>query len=506
MTSTLSHNSFPRSSTASAWLFGGLLCLGFALAAPATAQHRTTPPTAPPEHRVVVDGSVTTTDLADAVALAVGKSVVIKLPMPVGRVSVGNPTVADVILLSPVELYLVAKAIGGTNVVLWPRTGATRTIDVEVGMDSAALQSRLAALMPGERNINVQMAGDSLVLTGTVSSAMQLDKALELAEAFSGKKVLNFMQLGTPQQVMLEVKVAEINRTLGEQLGFDFSGALTAASGTWTRTISGIFGGANGTLAANNNATQKIGSFADGINTPVSSLMPTNTNMASQDLSTFLIMAQKTDGLVKILAEPTIVAISGQEGSFLAGGEIMIPVPQSGGTTIMQAKQFGVELRFTPTVLENGTIHMRVTSVVSSLVGFSQVANTALGGAVLVPTLTTRNVSTTVQLNEGQSLAIGGLLQDSYRNNIKRFPILGDIPILGFLFRSSDYQKNKTELLIVVTPHLAQSLGKMPRLPTDGFIEPSRARFLMGGMIEGVPPDADTKADPKVKAPPPPAN
>ncbi len=502
MNSTPSHNSWRRIIGGPAWLIWWLVSVGLAIAPDVNAQHR---PTAHQEPRASIDASVGTAEMADNVALAVGKSLVVKLPMPVSRVSVGNPIVADVILLSPQELYLVAKAIGNTNVVLWPHTGSTRTIDVEVGMDSGALQSRLVGLMPAEKDIRVQMAGDSLVLTGTVSSPLQLDKALELAEAFSGKKVLNFMQLGAPQQVMLEVKVAEINRTLSEQLGFDFTGALTSAGGAWTRTVSGILGGGNATLGANYNATQKISPFSDGLVPAVSVLQPTNTNMATQDLASFLVMAQKTDGLVKILAEPTIVAISGQEGSFLAGGEIMIPVPQSGGTTIMQAKQFGVELRFTPTVLENGTIHIKVTSVVSSLVGFSQVANTALGGAVLVPTLTTRNVSTTVQLHEGQSLAIGGLLQDGYRNNIKRFPILGDIPILGFLFRSSDYQKNKTELLIVVTPHLAQSLTKPPRLPTDGYVEPTRSQFLFGGMIEGTPPESDSKPDPKMKAPPPPA-
>ena len=194
---------------------------------------------------------------------------------------------------------------------------------------------------------------------------------------------------------------------------------------------------------------------------------------------------ERGDGLVKILAEPNIVAISGQEGSFLAGGEIMIPVSQGNGTITLESKQFGVGVRFTPIVLEGGRIHMRVLPEVTDLVGFTSVATSGLGGAVLVPTLTTRRASTTVELREGQSLAIGGLLQDDVREQINRFPMLGEIPILGALFRSSEFQKKKTELLIVVTPRLIKPLAPDYKLPTDGFKEPTRSEFFPGGELEG---------------------
>jgi pilus assembly protein CpaC len=441
-------------------------------------------------------------DATQAVSLATGKSMVLHMGTAVARLSVGNPAVADVILLSSSEIYVVAKGVGSTNIVVWGKNGETKVVDVSVGVDPAGLQAKLMAVLPGESDLQVQVAGDSLVLTGSVSSAVRLDKAVELANAYAGKKVLNFLQVGTPQQVMLEVKVAEINRTMAEKLGFDFQGALTSAGGAWTRTVSGIIGGgASAAFGANHNNTQKIAGFTGtGADVPRAVLQPTATNLGTQDFASFLVNAQKSDGLVKILAEPIIVAISGQEGSFLAGGEIMIPVPQPGGTTIMQSKQFGVELKFLPTVLDNGTVNIRVSSAVSSLVGFSAVANTALGGQVLVPTLTSRHVATTVQLREGQSLAIGGLLQDNYRSNIQRFPILGEIPLLGLLFRSTDYQSNKTELLIVITPRLSRALARQPKLPTDAFVEPSRAGILLGGKLEGTADDAvDQEKDKKDK-------
>ncbi len=460
------------------------------LAGPALAAPRAVPPE--PAAAAAEAPATAPADATQYVSLAAGKSMVLHMGTAVARLSVGNPAIADVILLSSTEIYLVAKGIGSTNVVVWAKSGETKVVDVTVGIDPTGLQEKLLAVLPGETDMKVQVAGESLVLTGSVSSAVRLDKALELANAFAGKKVLNFLQVGTPQQVMLEVKVAEINRTMAEKLGFDFSGALSSAGGAWTRTLSGIVGGQNGAFTQNYNSTQKVAAYTPTSNEPPRAvLQPTATNLGMQDFGTFLINAQKTDGLVKILAEPTIVAISGQEGAFLAGGEIMIPVPQPGGTTVMQSKQFGVELKFLPTVLDNGTVNIRVSSSVSALVGFSAVANTALGGQVLVPTLTSRHVATTVQLREGQSLAIGGLLQDNYRSNIQRFPILGEIPLLGLLFRSTDYQSNKTELLVVITPRLSRALVRPPRLPTDSFVEPSRAGILLGGKLEGSSEDQD---------------
>lgn len=449
-------------------------------------------------------------EFAPQINATMGKSTLLKLPSAVTRISVGDKDVADVVLLNPKEVYLLGKKVGTTNIMLWSKSGQSTVVDVNVGMDIAALQGKLQLLLPGEKNIKVSSAADSLVLTGTVSDAVKVDKAVALAEAYvsqnsgsssgsgsgQNKKVVNFLQAGAPQQVMLEVKIAEINRTMAEKLGLNFARQFTTGGGAWTKTISGIIGGGPANYNQTYNATQKIApvTVLEGdVDTTVlggtgsGALQQTATNLNTQDFTSWLIDAQKKDGLVKILAEPNIVAISGQEGSFLAGGEFLIPVPQANGTMSLESKQFGVGLKFTPTVLEADRINIKVSPEVTDLVGFSNVATTGLGATVLVPTLTTRRISTTVQLREGQSLAIGGLLSDNFREQVARFPLLGEIPILGALFRSSEFQKNKTELLVVVTPRLVKPLQPDYRLPTDGFIEPSRSEFFFEGKMEGSP-------------------
>lgn len=330
-------------------------------------------------------------------------------------------------------------------------------MDVAVGMDTLTLQSKLAQILPNDKNIKIMAAADTVVLTGSVSDAIKADRAVALAEAFAGKKVVNMLSVSSVQQVMLEVRIAEINRTLLEKLGLDFSWA----NGRYL--LSGILGGA---------AAEFI---RFGGNTTV-----------TNPLTALGIDAQKNDDLVKILAEPSIVAISGQEGSFLAGGEILIPVPQGDGTITMETKEFGVGLKFTPTVLEEGLIQMRVAPEVTDLVGFTNVVtNAAAQASTLVPTLTTRRVSTAVELRDGQSLAIGGLLQNNVKHAIDRFPILGEIPVLGALFRSNEFKTDRTELLIVVTPRLVKPLPANYVLPTDSFVEPNRFQRMLKGTHEG---------------------
>lgn len=517
-----------------------LVCFTVGLALPQQALSASKPKAsagAAPQSALELPAPVT--EIGPHVDAILGKSTLVRLPAPVVRISVGNPSVADVVLINPREVYLLGKSIGSTNVILWGKSGQATIVDVAVAMDTAALQNRLNRLLPNEKNITVSASADTVVLSGHVSNAVKASQAVELAEAYSHalmaasagasgqtggggapSKTVNLLQLNDPQQVMLEVKIAEINRTLAEKLGFDFARQFTSGGGAWTKTISGIFGGGAAKYNQNFNATQKIntgkltvgGALDSSLTLPInvpqgipgiinsttpagaassidlinSTLQQTPTNLA-QDFTSWLVDAEKKDGLIKILAEPNIVALSGQEGSFLAGGEIMIPVPQAMGGTTLESKQFGVGLRFTPTVLEDGLIHMRVLPEVTDLVGFTSVATTGLGAAVLVPTLTTRRISTAVQLREGQSLAIGGLLSDNFRENVNRFPILGEIPILGALFRSSEFQKNKTELLIVITPRLVKPLAPDYALPTDNFKEPSRSEFFFEGRMEATP-------------------
>jgi pilus assembly protein CpaC len=468
-------------------------------------------------------------NVSSGMNVTLGKSALLRLPASITRLSVGNPAVADVTVIDSSQIYVLGKAIGTTNVIFWTRGGQTSVIDVTVTIDANALQQKLQELMPREGKVKITAAADSLVLSGTVSDALKADRIVALADAYvraatgtlgggqraggqggqqgggaqggmqsadqgapqpggegAGQglgsiKVINLLQVASNQQVMLEVKVAEINRAVAEKLGFDFQRAARKAGSAWTQIMTGIIGGAPAQLF------QSLG----------------NPNVGDS----FLIDAEKRDDLVRILAEPNIVAISGQEASFLVGGEVMIPIPQFAGVVTLQSRQFGVGLRFTPTVLEEQRINLVVTPEVTELVKFDTVATTGLGGLLAVPTFTTRRISTTVQLRDGQSLAIGGLLQDSIKEHVKRFPVLGEIPILGALFRSSDFQKDKTELMVVVTPRLIKPLEPGYMLPTDAFIQPSRPEFLIDGKMEGSPGQAaPTRSVPGAELPQEPAN
>lgn len=477
------------------WQYGGkflAVALGFALiAAPLQAAEpakvevaktepaKTTPEKKPARKKPAAVLGVTaqpslvppasTIEFAPQVGVTVGKSTLLKLPAPAARISVGNPAVADVILLNPTEIYLLGKAVGATNVILWSKSGHSTVVDVTVGMDTAALQGKLQQLLPGEKDIKVTVAADFLVLTGTVTDAVKVDKAVTLAEAYSGKKVVNFLQTGAPQQVMLEVKVAEVSKTLSDKLG----AGINYVTGSGSGLLASFLTGASGVIKAGNVLGGKY----------------------------LTLDAAKTDGLVKILAEPTIMAMSGQEGAFLAGGKIFIPVAQSGGagvTTItLEEKEFGVGLKFTPTVLEGGLINLKVSPEVSELSTTGTTISTlGLGNSVL-PSITTRRASTTVQLHDGQSFAIGGLIKNNINETIKAFPILGEIPILGALFRSTDFQNDRTELVFVITPRLVKPLPPNYALPTDAFIAPTRGEFFLDGKMEGAP-----KAEPQLAAAP----
>jgi pilus assembly protein CpaC len=269
---------------------------------------------------------------------------------------------------------------------------------------------------------------------------------------------------------MLEVKIAEVSKTLLERL--EAGTTLKFNHGSWATTL--------------------LSNFLTGTAKGLLDARKTNGNQ-------FTVEADKQDGLVRILAEPTVMAISGQEGSFLAGGKIFIPVAQENNRVTLEEKEFGVGLRFTPTVLSGGRINLRVSPEVSEIsregVGISATGFT--GGAIL-PLITTRRASTTVQLYDGQSFAIGGLIKNNLVNNLKGLPGAGEVPVLGALFRSTDYQQDRTELVFVVTAHLVKPLPAGYTLPTDKLVPASRAELLLGGKMEGAQPVAG--APPTVQA------
>lgn len=436
--------------------------LGSSAVQAATPAKATTKPTTPATAAVApaATSAPRPTDIAPPMHLSAGKSSLLRTPYDVSRISVGNPDTADVVLLNSREVYVLGKRTGSTNIFLWSKGGRTTVIDVSVGADTAGLKSRINQIMPNEKGISVDAAGDAIVLSGSVSDAVKAQRAVLLAEQFGGKKVVNMLSTDDVPQVMLEVKVAEVSKTLIDKLGTQFSG--TRHNGNFTYSL----------------LTSLLSKSAGALT-------------IAQGATNLTLDAELRNGLVKILAEPSIMAISGQEGSFLAGGKIFIPVAQSnttGGTTItLEEKEFGVGLRFTPTVLDEGRINLRVTPEVSELSQIGSPFTTVNGVTSVLPSLTTRRASTTVQLMDGQSFAIGGLIKNNVNEAVKSFPILGEVPVLGALFRSSEFQNDRTELLFIVTPRLVKPLDPNYVLPTDKFVEPSRAEFLLGGRLEGKP-------------------
>jgi len=462
-------------------------------------------------------------EIGPSMELVVGKSTLLRLPQPIQRISVGNPAVADVTLISARELYLLGKTFGSTNVIMWHRNGPTTIVDVSVSADVSALERRLAELLPGEQ-IRVHAATDSLVLTGFVSSAVKATQAVEIAESFvrtyarglqlevmagdpmaqagqtisvgqaaasggaSGARsaqmaprVINMLRVAQPQQVMLEVKVAEVSKTLLDKLGVGMN--ASTSRGSWTYSIL-------------SNLLSDSATVLGGVSTKGRHLE---------------LDAERKDGLIKMLAEPNIVAISGQEASFLAGGTIFIPVLTPSGTGLptiqLEEKDFGVGLKFTPVVLDGGRIHLKVAPEVSELSTTGSPFTTVGGVTTILPTLTTRRAQTSVQLMDGQSLAIAGLIKNNATESVRRMPILGELPVLGALFRSSEFQTDRSELMFLITPRLVKPLAGEVALPTDAFTPPSRAEFFLGGQLEGtgsrdVPPDRPQAVQVQPVAPP----
>ena len=410
------------------------------------------------------------------ISLAVGKSIIIQSPEPVKRVSLVDDKIADAMVLTPHQIYLTGKAPGTTNLTLWVDNKVSAIIDLEVSPDISRLKETLYKIFPDEKDIRVTTSHDHITLSGTVSSTSNLSQILVLSQSYLPKdgKINNLLEVAGVHQVMLEVRVAEMSRSLLKRLGFNF--AYLTPYGNFGLSLLNRLTSVN---QFNIPGTGISGNIADSINAIV--------RFSSRGTSWMVFIdALKEEGLLKVLAEPTLITLSGKTANFLAGGEFPIPVPQStggGGVTItIEYKPFGVGLNFSPTVLSNKKISMQVAPEVSEL-DFSRAVT--ISGFV-VPALTTRRVSTVIELADGQSFAIAGLLNEQVRETVQKFPILGDIPVLGALLRSSSFQKNETELVVIVTPHLVKPLDMAKQtLPTDQFIEPDDFEFYLLGNLEG---------------------
>ncbi|GAA0849892.1 type II and III secretion system protein family protein [Marinobacter szutsaonensis] len=430
------------------------------------------------------------------VEVALNQSQILYLEQPVAKISVGNPDIADILILRSRQLYVVGKQLGSTNVTLWDNNNqVVAAVGIDVTHDLEGLKSKLHQVLPGDE-IEVRSSQGAIILSGEVSSSARMVAAMDLAKSFQGGedgKVLNMMQVGGAQQVMLEVQVAEVSRDFLKRIGAKFE-AMNANS------LLTIGAGNNGT------ALSPAASIPGGGTNTLSPFGPPATQILREPLTfestglfaSFLdgdtlfdlvIDAAQENNLAKVLAEPTLTTLTGQEATFHAGGEFPIPVGsgQDNGVKI-EFKEFGISLGFLPTVLDSGMISLKLNIKVSELSNQNsivlEVPDTA--STFFINALTSRSASSTVELANGQTIGVAGLINENLRERVNKFPGLGDLPILGNLFRSQEFVKGKTELVILVTPHFAKPVDrKQFSLPTDYFVEPSDLEFYLLGYMEG---------------------
>ena len=433
------------------------------------------------------------------------------------RISAIDDKIVDVQIVSPKTFYVLGKDFGSTSLMIWEKDLEDPIkIDVVVLLDLTTLKQKLYELYPNQQ-VDVYASETGVVLSGTVSGPEVVEEIIRLTQNFlpknaengkdtkggpalSGAGITNLLRVGAVQQVMLEVKFAEVDRTSSR----DWQAALGLVNqnDNWTvgagvNPMSGKFIKGFGPATVDfpdgvpiyeiGDLGQNGGVIPSWGGAPGSMLLNFAGNAANIFLNIKNLTASlnllESEGLARILAEPRLVTLSGQEASFLAGGEFPIPVDQGVNGITIEFKEFGVGLRFTPIVLSNGKINLHVAPSVSDISSNSIIPGIA-GGSLIVPNLTTRKLETTVQLQDGQTLALAGLLQDNLRENVSKIPGLGDIPILGALFRSSGFIHQKTDLLIAVTPHLVKP-GQEGELSFPGeFLRPPNALefYLMGKM------------------------
>jgi pilus assembly protein CpaC len=392
------------------------------------------------------------------ISVPMNRAVVVDSDVAFTELSIANPGIADISTLSDRSIYVLGKAPGRTTLTVLGADGALiANIEVHVAPDIAEFRERLRQILPNEP-IEVRTANDGIVLSGVVSSIGRLDAALQLAERYAPERVSNLMTVGGTQQVMLKVRFSEVNRDVSQRLGSSF-----AVGNSFAQLPRGA-------------------SQVDGAGT-----LTTRFSVGSLQFQV-LLEALETNGLARTLSEPNLTALSGQEARFLAGGELPIPVPGDEGRVTIEYRPFGVELIFTPRVLDGDVINLMLNASVSDI---DPSVSTAIAG-VPVPGFRTRRTSTTVELRDGESFAIAGLLQDDFFGNNRQVPWLSQLPVLGALFRSTDFRRNQSELVIFVTAHLVTpTRGEALVMPTDRVRLPTEADIFLRGRLQGTGPAAE---------------
>jgi pilus assembly protein CpaC len=416
--------------------------------------------------------------------LVANRSTVVKTRVPYKNVSISQPEVADVNLVGPQDILVTAKRPGNTQLIIWDDQDRSQVLEISVGFDLQALQEQFTRIFPDSK-IEVSSLNGTIALRGRVPNLQVADQAEQVALPF-GEKVLNFLEVSGGQQIMLQIRFAEISRSASTSLGFN-------AFGTDGRSRFGWNNGPGG---------EPIGGLASGasdvaINPAVSLFGAGRMHQTSFE---YFISALRRNNLLRVLAEPNLVVYSGAQGSFLAGGEFPVPVPQTGGggggnTAItVEYKQFGVRLDFMPVVLGDGRIRLKVTPEVSDL-DFSR--SVSFNGFV-IPSITKRTLTTEIELAEGQTFAVAGLLNNRVTANKDVTPLLGDLPILGALFRSVRYERNESELVVLVTPRLVEAMNpdQVPGMPGERWRYPSEGELLWNADLGGPGDDATVATPP----------
>jgi pilus assembly protein CpaC len=430
-----------------------------------------------------------TVAIDEGLTVQVGKSRVLQTPSAYTDILVDDPKVADVVPLTSHSLTVIGKGVGATNLTIYGEgRKLLSSMTVFVGPDVGNLKGRLHEVLPEERDVSVRAANDRIILSGTVSSPANLQDILDLAQTFAPGKIVNMMSVEGSQQVMLSVRYVEMERTAAKDLNITGVGLHNG------NPAFQLFSGTAQNPSSNSGLPIIGGSTLNQFAVPstayaAAALVGGNVGLEFD--------AMEAKGLIKTLAEPTLVAMSGDTASFLVGGEIPIPVSVTTGTSgtpviSIEFKDFGISLAFTPTILKDGTINLVVNPEVSSIdptVSYNE-------NGLAIPGFKVRRAKTTIEMRDGESFTIAGLISDNYQSAITAMPFASDIPVLGALFRSPNFKKDKTELVIVVTPHLATARRGTPATPIDHFLPPSDRELFLFGMLQ----DKSGDVNPETKA------
>ena len=436
---------------------------------------------------------LTTTSVLQ-VKLPQSQAVTVTLSQPVAKIFVGNQDIADAQPVTDQSIYLVGKTLGRTTVNLFSAAGEpVGLIAVEVSVDTADIARAIRAVVPSA-NVEVGTANGRVRLSGTVPDVVSMQKVIAIASQYGPDQLINNIALSGAQQVNLQVRILEAQRSAGRELGVNWRyGPLSYEPGSNPPVVNGTYGapGGAGAGAIGSNTFQGsgIGLITNGApgsnvagNGPTFATFIANViNGAAGGLNLDVIInALESKNLVRTLAEPNLMTLSGQSASFLAGGQVPVRTPDANGITALIYKDFGVKLVFTPVVLNDGRIQIRLAPEVSEISGFT---------ATNDPVFNTRNLDSTVELRDGQSFSIAGLLQSNNQKVQKQLPWVGDIPVLGALFRSSSYQKNETELVVIVTPRLVQpnTPSQVASTPLDKTQPANDPQFFLLGQLEVTP-------------------